>query len=198
MNNSCIKKLPALACTDVICTLQAKKLSNLAPEILLQVFKTFDQPQTITAFASTSGKLCDIWRLNTATISVSVLPRYINSYQDAVEVFWLQTCSFHPYLARNGDYFTTILRNKLLLENARFVRSQYYQRPYHHMSDRSLAPCWSLSVHKFPKIDDEEIVKWTRYYYNIWAIALAQNFPMRKYYCRTSPSKLTLDGYHRK
>ena len=197
MDSGCIKQLPALSCIDVICTPQSKKLSDLAPEILVQVFKTFDQPRTITAFVSTSCKTYDIWRLNTASISLSVLPRYIKCYDEAAEIFWLQTVTFHPYLTRYRDYFTTIFRNKRLLENARFVRSQYYQRPYHHMSDRPLLPRWSLSVHRFRKIDDEEIVKWTRYYYNIWAIALAQNFPMRKYYYNNSPSKLTLDGFHR-
>ncbi|KAL2040206.1 hypothetical protein N7G274_007109 [Stereocaulon virgatum] len=182
MDSGCIEQLPAHTCTDTICTPQLKKLSDLTPEILVQVFKIFDQPRTITAFASTSGKTYNIWRLNTASISSSVLPRYIQCYDDAAGIFWLQTVRFHPYLTSDRDYFTTILRNKLLLENARFVRSQYYQRPYHYMSDRPLTPCWSLSVHKFPNIDDENIVKWTRYYYNIWAIALAQNFRMLEAY----------------
>ena len=154
-----------------------KQLSDLAPETVLQIFKSISHPGTITALASTSRKFYDIWRPNTARISREVLPRYVFGYDYAMQVYFLQHRRLALHMVTSRDYFTTILRNKILLENARVVDQQYRQRAYYRQTSS-----WSLAIHTPRTLESftHEYGKFTRNFYQIWALALLQYSPSCK------------------
>ena len=80
-------------------------------------------------------------------------------------------------MVTSRDYFTTILRDKILLENARVVDQQYRQRAYYRQ-----ASSWSLTIHT-PRILESfthELGKFTRNFYQTWALALLQYNPSCK------------------
>ena len=68
----------------------ATTITNLAPELLLQIYQYLEQSSHITALNSTSQKMCSIWRLNAHLISDVVLPRAINCYDSELELLEIQ------------------------------------------------------------------------------------------------------------
>lgn len=91
-------------------------MSKLAPEIILQIFKSLDSHHTIIAFNLTSSKFYNVWRLNTASISKKVLSRSIESFDYAQELVRVQEhalgenvlqeteASYQSVLKRNGSF----------------------------------------------------------------------------------------------
>ena len=62
-------------------------ITNLPPEIILQIYRHLDSPSAITALNSTSRMYNWIWRVNNASISGAVLSRSIDCYNSALELF---------------------------------------------------------------------------------------------------------------
>lgn len=68
----------------------ATTITNLAPELILQIYQHLEQSRDITALNSTSQKLYSIWHLNAHSISDVVLPRAIDCYDSALELLEIQ------------------------------------------------------------------------------------------------------------
>ncbi len=60
--------------------------SRLAPELVLQIFKSLDSHHDTVALSATSRKINTIWQLNASTISKAVIPRSIERYDLAIEL----------------------------------------------------------------------------------------------------------------
>ena len=63
-----------------------KSLGNLPTELILEIYRQFDQISQIVALNSTSRMFYEIWRLDPASISSAVLPRSIQYYDATVEI----------------------------------------------------------------------------------------------------------------
>jgi len=61
-------------------------LSGLAPEQVLQVFKSLDNHHDITALSANPRKFNEVWQLNASTISKAVIPRSIERHDLAIEL----------------------------------------------------------------------------------------------------------------
>ena len=61
-------------------------LGDFPVEVSVQVYKSLDNVTDITASNLTYHQLFNVWHSNTIYISAAVLPRAIESYDDAYEL----------------------------------------------------------------------------------------------------------------
>lgn len=66
---------------------EPKTIKDLPPEIILQIYRRLDSPSEITTLNSTSRMYYWIWRTNAPSISGAVVPRSIDCYRSALELF---------------------------------------------------------------------------------------------------------------
>ena len=96
-------------------------LSELAPEIIIQIFKSAQHPRVATSLSETSLKFNAIWKENAGPICSSILPRIIPHFSKAQELVNTQR-------ARNGSdapgqdkYVLATQRAQALLRNQRLA-----------------------------------------------------------------------------
>ena len=99
-------------------------LSDLPSELILKIFKSFDDHRTITALNLTCRKFQDIWQLNTASIVSSVLPQSIDCFDLAQELLIVQGKSDG---AESESREALLERCKCLVTNASTLL-KYYSR----------------------------------------------------------------------
>ena len=90
-------------------------LAKLAPELLIQRYTSLNNAKDITVLNRTSRQFYDIWRLNSISISNTVLPHTIEQLDDAQELFEMQQKSIDQ---RDLDSYRKHLeRTKALISN---------------------------------------------------------------------------------
>ncbi len=95
-------------------------LSELAPELLLHLFKSLDSHGTIVSLNSASTKFYRIWRLNTLSISNAVLPRSIACFEEAQTLLKVQYPSVIEETGQSPHQFS-LQHNRRLVSNASVV-----------------------------------------------------------------------------
>ena len=69
---------------------EPKEITDLPSEMILRIYRHLNGPSEIIALNSTSRVYYWIWRMNAASISSAVLPRSIDCYTSALEVFEIE------------------------------------------------------------------------------------------------------------
>lgn len=100
-------------------------LSTLAPELILQIYKSLDDHHSITSLNTTSRHFYQIWRANASSISDVVLQRSMDYYEDVCELV-----RFHPLRSTDckgamDAYQSTLDRNKQLLCEHALIRAAH-------------------------------------------------------------------------
>lgn len=65
-------------------------LTDLAPELLIQILKSADNFADVTSLSSTSRKIFIIWKTNVDAICEAVLPRIVDCFEQALELLAAQ------------------------------------------------------------------------------------------------------------
>ena len=71
------------ALTDISLNMSSKLLTDLPPELLIQILKSSDNFSDVTSLSSTSRKLFIIWKTNTDAICETILPRNVPCFAQA-------------------------------------------------------------------------------------------------------------------
>ncbi|MCJ1454650.1 hypothetical protein MMC28_005003 [Mycoblastus sanguinarius] len=163
-------------------------ISELAPELILQIFESLNNYQDITALNATSGKFYSIWQLNAVPISNAVFIRSIDSFDDALELLDAQR---EPRLEisvseqglnnqpKKSDYEATLERNKQLISNdlqvskARMLCTKQKQDGHVSIDYKfSISQCWPDGfLWSRPSLTD-----FTHFYYRVWIIAAPHSY----------------------
>ncbi|KAK3175176.1 hypothetical protein OEA41_002422 [Lepraria neglecta] len=149
-------------------------LSDLAPELLLHVYKCLNNIKDIVALARTSHQFNKIWKSNTASISNAVLSRTIECFHDALKLVRVQQNQ------RKSDPDHAMLkRNLLLLSNATLANKTYPKIA------EDLSQLRDVGM-------DTDTRDLTQAFYRIWTIATTSTQPelLRPSLRQSKPAKL--------
>ena len=110
-----------------------KPLPELAPELLVHIFSSFNTFRDIIALNSTSKQLQEIWRSNTVSISSAVRPNAIECFEDAQEFLkvqgklpTLEKFESHRHPARESQFHELI--SKLTIREETTIRQETKSR----------------------------------------------------------------------
>ena len=96
-------------------------LSELLPEVLLQVYKSLDNIEDITRLNRTSSQFYGVWRENVTSISNAVLSNVLDDFDDARILSNIQEFSTDREIP--DTYQEQLRRNRAVLSNDKEVRS---------------------------------------------------------------------------
>ena len=180
-------RAPSSKMADARSASTSTSVSDLAPELILQIFKSVDGASAITALNATSRKFYKVWRANAASISDAVFSRTIPCFDDAKE---LSNIILRTYWYCYREYWMVLNRNEnLLATHAKAL--QYFRdiRYYHCNSSYGIIFHRPRPLHPYPAASTLHYVhSW--YFFQI-IIALANRGAATALFSRLSFSVTT-------
>ena len=117
---------------------ESKSIADLPSEMVLRIYRYLDGPSEIIALNSTSRLYYWIWRMNAASISGAVIPRSIDCYASALELFEVEE-RVKQIQSIMLPRYTFLNRTRIAQRQARDAVKQARRKDHwHHISNDGL------------------------------------------------------------
>ena len=143
-------------------------LEQLPSELIVQVFKSIDDFSTLSSLICTSPTFYAVWQLNTSSISVAILPKTIDCFDDAREL--VKTQELFPESqeiprAEECNRAAAILKRFRSNARAAALASEIFQAHFRYCENTRN----ELSLMTF---SPSERTRFTHAFYRVWTITL--------------------------
>lgn len=155
-------------------------LTDLAPELFIQILKSSESFADVTSFSSTSRKMFVIWKTNLDAICEAILPRTIDCFEEAQELLAAQERAEGEKHAVAG-YRTALDRAKWMLEGAdtaAIARRCFENCVIHCGNQQNFSSTWGIYPPKRTVLTPNQCMDFLRAYYRAKTLATLAKGPL--------------------